>query len=123
VNGALLTVAGYVGSAAGQSVFGGARVEVFKSDNDPTGYGEGPVYLGFLTADANGNFSGSLSLGGVGGGDRISGTATDAEDGPLPSTALSWSVVMHHCPQDCHQHPVQEFPATDTAMQRSPAEP
>jgi cysteine-rich repeat protein len=50
----------------------------------------------------------------------LSGTATDAEDGPLPSTALSWSVVMHHCPQDCHQHPVQEFPATDTAMLVAP---
>ncbi len=78
VNGALLTVAGYVGSAAGQSTFGGARVEIFRSDNDPTGYGEGPVYLGFLTAAANGNFSGSVSLGGVVGGDRITGTATDA---------------------------------------------
>lgn len=78
VNGALLTVAGYIGSAAGQSTFGGARVEIFKSDNDPTGYGEGPVYLGFLTANASGNFSGSVSLGGVVGGDRITGTATDA---------------------------------------------
>jgi hypothetical protein len=39
--GSSLTVAGYVGSAAGQSTFGSARVELFVSDNDASGYGEG----------------------------------------------------------------------------------
>jgi hypothetical protein len=29
-------------------------------------------------------------------------TATDAEDGPLPASALSWTVVRHH---DTHTHP------------------
>jgi glucose/arabinose dehydrogenase len=38
-------------------------------------------------------------------GDTISysGAATDPDDGPLPSNALSWKVVFHH---DTHIHPV-----------------
>ena len=52
-------------------------MEIFKSDNDPSGYGEGQTYLGFLTSDANGNFSGSLTVSGLAAGDRITGTATD----------------------------------------------
>ncbi len=46
-------------------------------------------------------------------GDTItfSGTATDAEDGTLPPSALSWSLLLHHCtvPTNCHVHPVQDF--------------
>jgi len=40
----------------------------------------------------------------------FSGHATDAEDGQLPADALSWSMVLHHCPTDpnsCHSHTVQ----------------
>ncbi len=78
--GPTLTVTGYVGNAPGQSVFAGARVEIFKADGDPSGSGEGQVYLGFLTADANGNFSGSLAVSGVALGDLITGTATDGSN-------------------------------------------
>jgi glucose/arabinose dehydrogenase len=39
----------------------------------------------------------------------FSGHATDAQDGTLPSSRLSWSVVMNHCPSNCHTHPVQDF--------------
>ncbi|MEY2434133.1 MAG: hypothetical protein QOC92_3858, partial [Acidimicrobiaceae bacterium] len=44
-------------------------------------------------------------------GDQISfsGGATDAEDGTLPPTALHWSVVIWHCPSNCHTHPLQTF--------------
>jgi glucose/arabinose dehydrogenase len=44
-------------------------------------------------------------------GDRInfSGSGTDAQDGTLPSSALSWSLILHHCPSTCHTHPLQEF--------------
>jgi uncharacterized repeat protein (TIGR01451 family) len=80
LSGTTLTVAGYVGSAPNQSTFASARVEVFKSDNDPTGYGEGQTYLGFLTSDANGNFSGTLTVSGLAAGDRITGTATDGSN-------------------------------------------
>jgi len=44
-------------------------------------------------------------------GDTIpfSGHATDAQDGTLPASALSWSLILHHCftPTDCHTHLIQ----------------
>jgi cysteine-rich repeat protein len=44
-------------------------------------------------------------------GDLIpfSGSATDAQDGPLAPAALTWSVIIHHCPSNCHLHPLQSF--------------
>jgi CSLREA domain-containing protein len=76
LSGTSLFVQGYIGSTPGDSDFAGARVEIFKSDNDPSGHGEGQVYLGFLSADASGNFSGSLSVSGISPGDPLSATAT-----------------------------------------------
>jgi glucose/arabinose dehydrogenase/PKD repeat protein len=45
-------------------------------------------------------------------GDLItfSGSATDAQDGTLPASALSWSLVIQHCPSSCHTHQVQTWP-------------
>jgi len=51
-------------------------------------------------------------------GDTISfsGSGTDTEDGPLPASALSWHVILHHCspidPTSCHTHSLQTFPGT-----------
>jgi glucose/arabinose dehydrogenase len=44
-------------------------------------------------------------------GDTISfsGHASDAQDGTLPAGRLSWSVVLNHCPSNCHAHPLQSF--------------
>lgn len=44
-------------------------------------------------------------------GDTIgfSGHATDAQSGNLPASALTWSLVLHHCPSTCHEHPLQTF--------------
>src|SRR5215211_2604553 len=46
-------------------------------------------------------------------GDEItfSGSASDAEEGSLPASSLSWSLILHHCYSEgsCHEHPVQEF--------------
>ncbi|HKA85290.1 MAG TPA: PQQ-dependent sugar dehydrogenase [Acidimicrobiales bacterium] len=44
-------------------------------------------------------------------GDAITfaGHATDAQDGTLPASRLSWSVVLNHCPSNCHTHPVQSY--------------
>jgi PKD repeat protein len=44
-------------------------------------------------------------------GDTISfsGSAVDDEDGPLPASALTWTVILHHCGTTCHTHPVQTF--------------
>jgi glucose/arabinose dehydrogenase len=44
-------------------------------------------------------------------GDTVSfsGGATDPQSGALPASALSWSLVLQHCPSTCHSHPVQTF--------------
>jgi glucose/arabinose dehydrogenase len=39
----------------------------------------------------------------------LSATATDPIDGTLPPSAFTWSVVLHHCPADCHTHPIQDL--------------
>ncbi|MCP2335899.1 PQQ-dependent sugar dehydrogenase [Actinomadura rupiterrae] len=36
----------------------------------------------------------------------FSGTGTDAEDGTLGGTSLSWQIIMHHCPSNCHTHEI-----------------
>ena len=74
-----LFVAGYVGSLPNQAIFANARVEIFEADNDASGHGEGQVFLGFLTTDGSGNFSGTIDVSGKGlaAGENITGTATD----------------------------------------------
>jgi uncharacterized repeat protein (TIGR01451 family) len=44
-------------------------------------------------------------------GDTISfsGSASDTEDGTLPATALSWTLVLQHCPSTCHTHSIQSW--------------
>jgi PKD repeat protein len=41
----------------------------------------------------------------------FSGHATDAQDGALPASALSWQLNLHHCSTDgsCHIHVIQTF--------------
>jgi hypothetical protein len=39
----------------------------------------------------------------------FTGHATDTQDGALPSSALSWDLVMQHCPSNCHSHVIQTF--------------
>jgi glucose/arabinose dehydrogenase len=40
---------------------------------------------------------------------QFAGGATDAQDGPLPPSGLSWSLILQHCPSNCHTHPLQSF--------------
>jgi hypothetical protein len=75
-----LYVSGYVGSASGQATFAGARVEIFKANDNGLGYGQGQTYLGFVTADGDAAFSGSLTVSGIGRGDKVTATATDASN-------------------------------------------
>jgi len=80
LSGTTLTLVGYVGSAPNQVLFASAIVQVFESDLDATGFGEGQTFLGTLTADASGNLSGTLTVSGLAVGDKITGTATDASN-------------------------------------------
>jgi hypothetical protein len=45
-------------------------------------------------------------------GDPItfSGHATDPEQGALPASALSWELLLQHCPSNCHTHTIQSWP-------------
>ncbi|MDT7603417.1 MAG: type secretion system secreted protein VgrG, partial [Acidobacteriota bacterium] len=95
--GSTLTISGYVGSAPGQTTFASASVQVFKSDNDSSGYGEGQTYLGTLTADASGNFSGTLTAT-LTLGDKITGTATDASNNTSEFAANVTSAAPPHAP-------------------------
>ncbi len=60
------------------TVFGGAngiKIELFKSDNDASGYGEGKEFIGSVLADAAGNWAFSCSC--LTGSDIVTSTATD----------------------------------------------
>jgi hypothetical protein len=55
-------------------------------------------------------------------GDSIgfSGHATDAQDGNLPASALTWEVILHHCTTGCHTHGVQSFPGVSSGSFSAP---
>jgi glucose/arabinose dehydrogenase len=40
---------------------------------------------------------------------NFSGTGIDPEDGTLPASAFKWSLILYHCPSNCHTHPIQDF--------------
>jgi PKD repeat protein len=48
------------------------------------------------------------------------GSAVDEQDGALPPSALSWSLIMHHCPSNCHTHPLQTWDGTDAGSFATP---
>jgi large repetitive protein len=74
-SGTSATVTGYIGNLTGAAAFSGATIEIFVADNTPanqdgavsTGnttviaHGEGVTYVGSLTADAAGNFTGTIT--------------------------------------------------------------
>ncbi len=39
----------------------------------------------------------------------FSGTGSDPQDGILPPSAFAWTILIHHCPSDCHIHIYQTF--------------
>jgi hypothetical protein len=55
-------------------------------------------------------------------GDTISftGHATDPEQGNLPASALSWRLLIQHCPSNCHSHTVQSWPGVAGASFAAP---
>jgi glucose/arabinose dehydrogenase len=50
----------------------------------------------------------------------FSGHATDAQEGTLPASRLTWSLVLHHCPSTCHEHPLQTFTGTASGSFAAP---
>jgi glucose/arabinose dehydrogenase/PKD repeat protein len=50
----------------------------------------------------------------------FSGHGFDSEGTALPPEALSWSVVLHHCPDNCHEHALQQFAGMAAGSFRAP---
>jgi hypothetical protein len=55
-------------------------------------------------------------------GDTISfsGSATDPEQGTLPASALTWTLLIQHCPTTCHTHTVQTWPGVASGSFTAP---
>ena len=54
---------------------------------------------------------------------NFSGSATDPQDGTLPASALSWSLILHHCDpptQTCHIHDLQTFNGVSSGSFNAP---
>jgi glucose/arabinose dehydrogenase/PKD repeat protein len=55
-------------------------------------------------------------------GDTInfSGSATDQQDGALPASSLTWTLVQQHCAPNCHSHTIQTFPGVASGSFSAP---
>jgi glucose/arabinose dehydrogenase len=57
-------------------------------------------------------------------GDPISfsGHATDAQEGTIPASGLSWTLIIHHCPtpNNCHTHNVQTWTGVSSGSFNAP---
>jgi len=51
---------------------------------------------------------------------NFSGSATDPQQGTLPASAFSWSLIMHHCPSNCHTHLIQTFSGVSSGSFTAP---
>jgi glucose/arabinose dehydrogenase/PKD repeat protein len=63
---------------------------------------------------------GGALLWSVGDAVAFNGSATDPQDGTLPASRLSWSLILHHCPSTCHQHPLQSYPGVASGSFTTP---
>ncbi|PWW22832.1 glucose/arabinose dehydrogenase [Geodermatophilus normandii] len=50
----------------------------------------------------------------------FSGSATDGAGQPLPASALTWEMVLKHCPDACHDHPLQSWSGVASASIAAP---
>jgi glucose/arabinose dehydrogenase len=55
-------------------------------------------------------------------GDRIAfqAHATDAEDGSLPASSFTWTLILHHCPSNCHTHFIQSWSGVASGTLQAP---
>ncbi|NRQ31395.1 PKD domain-containing protein [Nonomuraea sp. NN258] len=47
----------------------------------------------------------------------FSGTGTDAQDGTIPGSRMSWALIMHHCPSTCHEHQITTYTGSSGSFQ------
>ena len=86
-----------------QGAFDIARV-LISAGNSPTAFIDAPV------ASTQWQVGQSMTF---------SGHATDPDE-VLPPSAFSWEIIMHHCPSNCHTHPIQSFFGVMTASFSAP---
>lgn len=106
-----LSFSGYVGSASNQAAFAFASVDLYASDGSLNGQGQ--VYLGTVTADASGHFSGSFNTAAVGIGSQLVAEATDPQGNSSefsPATAV----------QPLDAAPTASAPATAAVIEDQP---
>jgi glucose/arabinose dehydrogenase/regulation of enolase protein 1 (concanavalin A-like superfamily) len=65
------------------------------------------------------NPSGSLTWK-VGDVINFSGSATDPEDGSVSAQNLTWDIILHHCPSNCHTHLIQSFSGVSSGSFTTP---
>ena len=55
-------------------------------------------------------------------GDTInfSGTGMDPEEGTLPASAFTWTLLQQHCPSTCHSHTIQTYSGITTGSFSAP---
>jgi glucose/arabinose dehydrogenase len=55
-------------------------------------------------------------------GDTIafSGHATDPKQGNLAPSAMTWTLILHHCPSGCHTHVIQSFTGVSSGTFAAP---
>ena len=87
-----------------QGAFGTAHVTITTANSTPTAWIDAPG------AGLHWQVGQSLTF---------SGHATDPNE-VLPPSAFSWEIVLHHCPSNCHTHPLQSFSGVTTASFPAP---
>ncbi|WP_187414995.1 LamG-like jellyroll fold domain-containing protein [Nonomuraea sp. PA05] len=52
-------------------------------------------------------------------GDTIgfSGAGTDPEEGAIPGSRMTWTLIMHHCPGACHEHEITRYTGASGSFQ------
>jgi len=50
----------------------------------------------------------------------FAGSASDAQDGPLPASAMKWSLDIQHCPSNCHTHHITDWPGISAGSFTAP---
>ncbi len=86
-----------------QGAFDIARV-LISAGNSPTAFIDAPV------ASTQWQVGQSITF---------SGHATDPNE-VLPPSAFTWEIILHHCPSNCHTHPIQSFTGVTTGSIAAP---
>ncbi|MEW9549428.1 LamG-like jellyroll fold domain-containing protein [Nonomuraea sp. NPDC050783] len=47
----------------------------------------------------------------------FSGTGTDAQDGTIPGSRMTWTLILQHCPSTCHEHEITSFTGSSGSFQ------